>query len=462
MFRNRSLGGLLFFKLFNLLSHASTLMILAQVMLLTLLTSAWATLPDPHTDLKYRELLSTALSEQLSSFQYPGEDFEVTYVLGFHKNFEATWGNRSSRELQRLLMNEKTKYQLKKTSYFDRLSIYLYQATFPKGTLPASVEFSLTPLPAYTAEEIEDLGLPKLDRRTKMSLRVKITSLLQNYHRERRASALMSNLGDVQLALKQELTPERKDLLETQRLALTHEMSAISNPIEKLKYIMESLIPMAFRDYPTLVFLQILQEAKFVAPALTEATLTAARSEDVIPVEIIASAEAKNCVELGGKLEVYTKGKSEEALLCRFGEAGIGAASLYQFKNRVPVKSILAYLNYTPYVSSAREEAAVVPITRPEAGQPGAFVLRSSPPADPKMQPGLRLILSPSVKVSEYCRQREGKPTQLHQKTNGSEFKACIFADFSGIDAKTLFAGPDAPSNARLTSLLRSLSERTP
>lgn len=458
MFRSLPLFNPRFFRFYTCTRKNLSLCISPWIGLMFLASSSMAALPDPQTDPKYRELLSTALSEHLSSFQYSGEDPEVTYVLGFHKNFEHVLGNRSKRELQRLLINPRTKYQLKKTLYFDRLSIYLYQASFPKGTLPNSLEFSLTPLSAYTNEEIEEAGLPQLDSRNKLSLRVKLTSLTQTYLRERRASSLMDNLRELDLALKQELTPERKDLLETQKFALTHEITAISNPIEKLKYILEHLTPMAFRDYPTLAFLQILQEAKLVAPALTDATLLAAQAEDQISVEVSASAEAKNCMELGGRLEVYTKGKSEEALLCRFGEAGIGAASLYQFKNKVHVKSILAYLNYTPYVSSTREEAAIVPSSKLEEGRPPtSFVLRSTPPAGSKMEAGMKLILNPSVKVSEYCRQREGKPTQLHQKTDGSEFKACIFNDYSGIDAKTLFAGPESPTNARLTSVLRSL-----
>ena len=421
----------------------------------------WAKLPDINSDLKFKERVATAIAEHSSSFQYPGEELEDTYVLGFHQHSHQATSSRSKRELQKLLLNEKTRYNPKKTSDAGRLSVTLFDVLLPKGSSPKSFQISLTPLPGYTEEDITDLGLPLIQSQNKLSFRLKIIALIQNYLRDRKVSALNEQLTELELALKSELPTDKKFILETQKAALIQEITSISNPVEKLRYIVENISPMAFRDYPLVVFLQILQEAKLIDPPLTDAILAASKTPEINPTEGASldpsAPEIKNCIDLGGRIEAYTKGKSQDALLCRFGEGGIGAGSLYQFKNKESVKSISAYLHYVPYVTSSKEQLAIIPSGKNEDGTAKGFGLSDAPAPLPNLEPAMKLVLNPSVKVSEYCRQREGKPTQLHHKGDGSEFKACIFDDFSGIDAKTLFKGPEDGANAQLTRVLKSL-----
>lgn len=458
-----SLNPKLIFKYLHQKQQKSSIVILWIFSLFILsLDQTWARLPDPNTNTSFKELIALSLAEHLSSFQYEGEELEDTYVVGFHQHSDQAFASRSKQELFKILMNEKTKYKPKKTSYAGRLSANLYEVILPKGSVPHSFYFSLTPLPGYTNEEISELGLPLLDSRNKLSLRLKLNAILQNYERDRKLSTLLDQIKELELAIKSETQADKRFILESQRSALRQEVISISNPVEKLRYIIENISPMGFRDYPIVVFLQVLQEAKLIDPPLTQEALSTAKKPETSltalgSTETLTSPEVKNCVDLGGVIEVYTKGKSQEALLCRFGEAGIGANSLYQFKNKESIKSISAYLNFIPYMASVKEQAAIIPVGKTEDGKPSGFVLSNAQAPKANLEPALKLILNPSVKVSEYCRQREGKPTQLHHQKDGAEFKACIFDDFSGIDAKTLFAGPEDPVNSQLTRVLRSM-----
>ena len=314
----------LIFKNLKLRRKKFSLIVLLSLNLFILsLDQTWAKLPDPNSDASFKELVALSLAEHLSSFQYAGEELEDTYVVGFHQHSDQASASRSKKELFKILMNEKTKYKLKKTSYAGRLSANLYEVIFPKGSSPKSFHFSLTPLPGYTSEEITESGLPLLDTKSKLSLRLKLNALLQNYERDRKLSTLLDQIKELELALKSEVPADRRFMLESQKSALRQEVISISNPVEKLRYILENISPMGFRDYPILVFLQILQEAKLIDPPLTQEALSTARGPETTLPELVSSdtptpPEIKNCLDLGGTIEVYTKGKSQEALLCRF------------------------------------------------------------------------------------------------------------------------------------------------
>ena len=151
----------------------------------------------------------------------------------------------------------------------------------------------------------------------------------------------------------------------------------------------------------------------------------------------------------------YNVGESE-ALLCRFGEAGVGASSLLNYFNHQKVNSIEFLLNYTAPEATQESDLAVVPSGHKAPGGIGQFIVESNPNPS-ALQPGIRLVMSPRVQVSAYCRQRGGKPVQLVHSGDKTPLKACIFSDFSGIDAITLFKGHDDPRNAQLVEALRSL-----
>ncbi len=164
--------------------------------------------------------------------------------------------------------------------------------------------------------------------------------------------------------------------------------------------------------------------------------------------------EVRNCIALGGTLTQYTI-ENSEALLCRFGEAGVGASALLNYKNRQAVNSIDFFLNYIAPEANDKSELAVVPTGKTPEGL-GQFEVKPNPQPG-VLQPGIRLIMSRKVQISAYCRQRGGKSIQLKNSVDGTPLKACIFSDYSGIDATTLFKGPRDESNAKLVEVLRSL-----
>ncbi len=184
------------------------------------------------------------------------------------------------------------------------------------------------------------------------------------------------------------------------------------------------------------------------------------KSPSASPLADSSSEEYQNCIQLGGTMTSFIlAGNTPErrvALLCRFGDAGVGASSLLHYRQRANVKSIEALVNYTAPEMTGESDLAVVPSTLPGAEGVGTFVVRPNPQPG-VLQPGIRLMLSKKAQVSAYCRQRGGKPTQLKNPVDNSPMKACIFDDFSGIDADTLFKGPTDPSNATLIKALKSL-----
>ncbi len=169
--------------------------------------------------------------------------------------------------------------------------------------------------------------------------------------------------------------------------------------------------------------------------------------------------EVRNCIALGGTLTQYTIEKNE-ALLCRFGEAGVGASALLNYKNRQAVNSIDSFLNYIAPEANDKSELAVVPTGKTPEGKTteglGQFEVKPNPQPG-VLQPGIRLVMSRKIQISAYCRQRGGKSIQLKNSVDGSPLKACIFSDYSGIDATTLFKGPRDESNSKLVEVLRSL-----
>ncbi len=197
----------------------------------------------------------------------------------------------------------------------------------------------------------------------------------------------------------------------------------------------------------------LIQDTRMISPAFKSKPELFNAAE---PTRLDTSSEDyRNCAQLGGTPSGYNLGESE-ALLCRFGVAGIGASSLLNYKNQQTVKSIEAFLNYVAPDHSQPDELAVVPKDLSSTGAIGPFEAKPNPHPD-TLQPGIRMILPPKVQISSYCRQRGGKPTQLRNPVDGTPLKACIFDDYSGIDATTLYKGPSDPSNDRLRLVLKSL-----
>ena len=426
---------------------------------------AFAQLPDFELNRSFRERLSAALAESASSFDLEQDQHSVTYVLGSLRHFRLAQEGRSQYEFRRLLMNDQVKFKVTQSRPSGESIISIVRVSFPTGTLPQFFEFSLTPLNIESGETLENLEVSdglKLDKSMKMKLRIRTIQLMKQYADLMRINPLVDNIFLLDSYLKNpnrnlndnpNKTSEHELMARSNQEMALEELAQIGSPMRRINYIKETITPTEYSAFPDLVFLKLLQEQKVISPALSQEALglkTAQVSPD------LTSEEARNCLELGGQIELYTT-TMKEAYLCRIGEAGIGASSLLHFKEHQKVDVIDAFLQSVPPEPNISEEVAVVPYGKSEPGQLGKFVLRSIAPDEQKLQAGMRFMAGPGVKVSQYCRQRGGKPTQLRHASNGTSFKACIFNDFSGVDANTLWKGTTDPSNRALVSVLQRL-----
>jgi putative hemolysin len=377
---------------------------------------AWANFSEFHKGKEFKSSLAFAIAGNSSSFEFESPDGTQTSVLGMDVNYELFRSHQNAENQAKLLLSPKTHFQILGRELTSLGSKTHIRVKLPQETTPSFFDFYWTPIQTQIDESDLDADGPPLNTTTRNRLRLAVNALARSY-------------------------------------------TGAPEPITLIGWIKNRITPESYNSFPTVMYLRALQDARAIPPALTlSAEMQVIHNSHQAD---LASEEYQNCTELGGTLEVYTL-EENEAYLCRFGEGGIGASALLHYRHDHAVASIDAFLQSVPFESPDTEGFAVVP-AHPHAADPthsaqdlGRFLIQGH--TDPAhQQAGIRLMMHPKVKASFYCRQRGGKPTQLTNPSDGTHLKACIFTDFSGIDAYTLFKGPSDPSNTQLVDVLKSL-----
>lgn len=127
-----------------------------------------------------------------------------------------------------------------------------------------------------------------------------------------------------------------------------------------------------------------------------------------------------NCIKSGGKLSIADT-QTGEIGICSFGRAAIEEWTLFGSMGGSHTIAEAVYLKHRPLASPK------------SGGQVG--------------------LPNPS---SAYCAQQGGQTVIVTAGRNGGQYGLCEFKDRSAIEEWTLFYGPTAPQNAKLTAALKN------
>jgi putative hemolysin len=171
----------------------------------------------------------------------------------------------------------------------------------------------------------------------------------------------------------------------------------------------------------------------------------------------LAGRSTEFCKSVGGEREDFVI-SGERASICKFGEAVVGLKTFYHFKTD-PVlekhQAIQAFLNHAPY---REQKVMLTPVVRSQGPTGPVIELVETPIIHESSDrvPALVKIMNPAT---AYCRQVGGKVIKM-ERADGPPSKACIFPDFSAIEATTLLRGPDAEENKTFTQHLRNFTKQ--
>ena len=130
---------------------------------------------------------------------------------------------------------------------------------------------------------------------------------------------------------------------------------------------------------------------------------------------------AQRCIDVGGQLEIVTDAGGNQHGLCLLQLARIEEWTLFGVTNGRKSLATNAFLDHKP------------PVLDRGPGQPGGPVGMPNP-------------------ASVYCGQAGGRLEFLN--TESGQLGLCRFADRSAIEEWTLYGGPRASGNAKLTKIL--------
>ncbi len=393
-----------------------------QVALSIIPKASQANLPALIKNQEFRSHLASALADGASSFDYRTSSQALTFALECESKCAEFRTHQIQQDQIKILLAPTTGFEVLPIEATALGPLSAIRVKLPQGVEPSFFNFRIIPFETEVKEQDLDPDGPQLTKQIQLRLRLEVIRLTKSFTAEFNKKSHQGDAGP--------LPPSRA-----------------------IEWIKSKILPMELGTFPPIVYLRLLQETRALSPAFKfrpELIPSAANTSTDT-----SSIEYQNCLQLGGILTTYTL-EQNKALLCRFGDAGVGGAALLNYRNRQAVKSIGAFLDYKLPENSEKNDLAIIPRPGSESGELGPFVLQPNPRPE-ILQPGIRMVMPPKIQISAYCRQRGGKPTQLRNPADGTPLKACIFDDFSGIDATTLYRGPSDPRNAKLLQALSSL-----
>jgi putative hemolysin len=153
------------------------------------------------------------------------------------------------------------------------------------------------------------------------------------------------------------------------------------------------------------------------------------------------------CERFGGEVQVHSI-YGKEVDVCDLGGSKIGQNTLYRYysEKKAPT-AIDAFLRHPEFKP---KKTALIPVFETkENGEQKLIGFKPDPTVSEDQADNSAWISSPVIPT--YCRQLEGK-TERMISPKGKAGPVCIFKDGSGIEAETLYKGPQK-MNAELLKL---------